>query len=114
MISIAWAYDTTSTARGIRILVDRLWPRGISKEKLNVDRWMREIAPSDDLRKWYSHIPERWDEFRVRYFSELKNNPMVEQLIQLCRTEDVVFIFSTKERVHNNATALMEYVVERL
>lgn len=114
MITISRAYDSNSAIHGIRILVDRFWPRGLSKETLNIERWMREIAPSNDLRKWYSHAPEKWDEFKSRYFSELENNPLTEDLIQLCRSEDVVFIYSSKERIRNNAVALMEYVVEHL
>lgn len=114
MITISWAYDSNSAVHGIKILVDRLWPRGLSKKTLNVDRWMREIAPSNDLRKWYSHVPEKWDEFKKRYFSELEINSFTRDLIQLCRSEDVVFIFASKERVRNNAAALKEYVVEHL
>lgn len=114
MITISWAYDPNPATQGIRILVDRLWPRGLSKETLNVERWMREIAPSNELRKWYSHVPERWDEFKRRYFSELEINPLTEDLIQLCRKKDVVFIFSSRERIRNNAAALMDYVVKHL
>jgi uncharacterized protein YeaO (DUF488 family) len=114
MITISRAYDPPAEDKGVRILVDRLWPRGISKERLNVDKWMREIAPSYRLIKWYSHDPKKWNEFRRKYFSELDINPETKQLLELCKKKDVVFVFSSKEREINNAVALKEYVTKHI
>ena len=114
MISISWAYGPESEKQAVRILVDRLWPRGLSKERLKVDIWMREIAPSDELRKWFAHEAAKWDDFKKRYFSELDENPRTEELLRLCRAKDVVFVFSAKNQQNNNAIALKEYVMDHL
>jgi uncharacterized protein YeaO (DUF488 family) len=114
MITISRAYDPPVEGKGIRILVDRLWPRGISKERLNVEKWLRGIAPSYQLVKWYSHDPEKWDEFRKRYFSELDRNPETKEFLELCKKKDVVFVFSSKEKDINNAVALKEYVTSHI
>jgi uncharacterized protein YeaO (DUF488 family) len=90
--------------------VDRLWPRGIKKEKAKIDLWMKEIAPSDELRVWFSHDPSKWNEFKKRYFSELEHNTEVKVLLSLCIKKDVVFLFSAKDSEKNNATALKEYI----
>ena len=109
------AYDTPSRADGFRILVDRLWPRGIPKEKLNVDLWLKEIAPSDGLRKWFSHDPERWEEFKSHYFEELDaNSEAVERILQEAGRRPVTLIFSSKEQELNNASALKEYLEKRM
>ena len=114
MISISWAYGPESENLAVRILVDRLWPRGLSKERLKVDIWMREIAPSEELRKWFAHEAAKWDDFKKRYFSELDENPRTEELLRLCRGKDVVFVFSAKNQQNNNAIALKEYVMDHL
>jgi uncharacterized protein YeaO (DUF488 family) len=114
VIKIARVYDETSPAKGYRILVDRLWPRGISKERLKLDRWMKEIAPSDELRKWYSHDIEKWNEFRTKYFTELDNNSATTELLDICRNRNVVFLYSTKVENINNAVALKMYVEKRI
>lgn len=114
MIYLCRAYDNPGETKGTRVLVDRLWPRGISKERLGLELWMREIAPSDHLRKWYSHDMEKWEEFKARYFSELDAAPQTTKLLQLCKSEDVVFIFSSKELERNNAVALKEYVEQKI
>lgn len=97
---------------GCRILVDRLWPRGQSKQKAKVDHWLRDIAPSTALRKWYSHDPEHWPEFRHRYGAELKKNrKALKELKALLKAHKAVtFLFSSKEEKLNNAAALKAYL----
>jgi uncharacterized protein YeaO (DUF488 family) len=105
-------YEHNGSQRGYRVLVDRLWPRGIKKEK--VDLWLKGIAPSDELRKWYMHEPEKWPEFKKRYYQELKDNPDVERLLDIARKKDVLLLFASKEEKINNAVALKEYLDTRL
>ena len=96
-----------------RILVDRLWPRGVSKEKGKIDFWAKAIAPSNELRKWYQHDPDKWAEFRRRYFAELDANPDgVEALRAELGSGKVTFVFSSKEETLNNATALRDYLTD--
>ena len=114
MISVSRVYGQSTEEKGYRILVDRLWPRGISKEKIRLDAWMKDIAPSDELRKWYSHDPEKWNDFKIRYFKELDKNPLTKELLEICRNGDVVFLYSTKTEEINNAVALKLYVEDKL
>ncbi len=109
-IKIKRIYEPVTDEDGVRILVDRLWPRGISKEKAAIEFWFREIAPSDGLRKWYSHDPAKWLEFRRRYFRELKSADRVAELAQIVERSHVTFLFSSKEPDLNNARALKEYL----
>ncbi|MGC8618813.1 MAG: DUF488 domain-containing protein [Thermoplasmata archaeon] len=110
MITTARVYEEPTPKEGYRILVDRLWPRGISKEKLELDSWMKEIAPSDDLRKWYAHQPDKWNDFRSKYFKELDENPLTQELLEICRQKDTIFLYSSKVKDINNAVALKEYI----
>ena len=112
MIKTERVYEHNGSQRGYRVLVDRLWPRGIKKEK--VDLWLKGIAPSDELRKWYLHEPEKWPEFKKRYYQELKDNPDVERLLDIARKKDVLLLFASKEEKINNAVALKEYLDRRL
>lgn len=112
MIKTERVYEHNGSQRGYRVLVDRLWPRGIKKEK--VDLWLKGIAPSDELRKWYLHEPEKWPEFKKRYYQELKDNPDVERLLDIARKKDVLLLFASKEEKINNAVALKEYLDTRL
>jgi uncharacterized protein YeaO (DUF488 family) len=106
-------YESKASTDGVRVLVDRLWPRGLSKEKAAVDHWLREAAPSTALRKWYGHDPEKWSEFRKRYFAELDAHPEeLEPLIKLGRHRITLLFGSTEERL-NNAHALKEYMETR-
>lgn len=106
--------DKPGKSDGRRILVDRLWPRGMSKEKAGIDFWARDIAPSNELRKWYSHDPAKWDEFRRRYFAELDDNEEgVAELRSRMGTETVTLLFGSRETRLNNATALVEYLTSR-
>jgi len=115
MIKTKRIYDLPSAEDGFRILVDRLWPRGLSKEKAKVDLWLKEIAPSNQLRKWYGHAPEKWPEFKKRYFKEIEGNKEGWNLIVKKANEGIVtFLFSSKEEKLNNATALKELVGRKL
>ena len=110
-IQVKRIYEAASPSDGTRILVDRLWPRGISKEAANIAYWAKEIAPSAELRKWYQHDPAKWDEFRARYFAELDCNPNgISELRSHMGDGTVTFVFSSKETVLNNAYALREYL----
>ena len=113
-IRIKRAYDDPAAEDGTRILVDRLWPRGLSKEKARIDDWPKEIAPSNELRRWYGHDPEKWEEFRSRYVAELEERPdEVEKLREQVRQGRATFVFSSKEEELNNAVALKEYLESR-
>lgn len=103
-------YDHADAKDGFRILVDRLWPRGLSKEDAKVDLWLKSIAPSNELRKWYNHDSDKWLEFKKRYFSELDLNGEVPELLSYVKHGYVSFLYSSKEQKYNNATALKEYI----
>lgn len=110
-IRIKRVYEGPEPGDGCRVLVDRLWPRGISREKGKIDLWLRDIAPSNELRKWYNHVPERWEEFKSRYFGELKDREeSVEKLRTIARNQTMTLLFSTRELERNNATALRDYL----
>ncbi len=100
-------YDPPSPGDGFRVLLDRLWPRGLSKEKARVDGWAKELAPSDALRRWFAHDPEKYPEFVRRYREELRGNPALAQLQALGEEGTVTLLFGAKERRHNNAQALL-------
>ena len=105
------AYDGPSRNDGYRILVDRLWPRGVAKDDLQVDLWLKDIAPSTQLRKWFGHEPGKWDEFRKRYFQELTDKEeAVEGVRDKMKHHRVTFVYSARDREFNNAVALKEYV----
>lgn len=111
MITIQRIYDEHSFDGSIRILVDRLWPRGISKEKTQIDHWFRDLAPSNELRKWYQHDHEKWEEFRRFYQAELSSQESkVLELMGLIKDNKAVFLFASKETEKNNATALKLYL----
>jgi len=110
MFRIKRVYDPPSPEDGVRILVDRLWPRGLSKENASLQEWMRDIAPSDELRKWFSHKPEKWEEFKLRYFKELDGKKeLLSKLRALGKKGTVTLLYSTKSP-ENNAVALLEYL----
>jgi uncharacterized protein YeaO (DUF488 family) len=115
-IRIKRVYEETADSDGVRILVDKLWPRGLSKEKANIQFWAKDIAPSTDLRKWYNHDPEKWEEFKELYFAELNSNPeAIRELRSYINIKsNVTFLFSSKELKLNNAFALKEYVEKYL
>ncbi|GBC72451.1 hypothetical protein HRbin03_00280 [archaeon HR03] len=105
-------YEPPSPEDGCRVLVDRLWPRGLGKNRAAVDVWLKEVAPSGSLRKWFGHKPERWEEFKRRFFMELSRQPDgVRKLLELEEKHGTVsLLYSAKDTVHNNATALKEYI----
>ncbi len=110
-IRIKRVYEEPKKADGRRILVDRLWARGLPKEKARVDVWSKEIAPSNELRRWYRHDPDRWEEFKKRYADELDAKPdIVKKFIEELRADIVTFLYSSKEEQLNNAVALKEYI----
>jgi uncharacterized protein YeaO (DUF488 family) len=111
MIRLKRAYDPLSRTDGTRFLVERLWPRGVSKATLRLDAWLKEVGPSTALRKWFSHDPEKWREFRRRYFRELDSRPEAwEPIVSAARRGTVTLVFSSHDTEHNNAVALREYV----
>ena len=108
-IELARVYDETDRSRGYRVLVDRLWPRGMSKEALPLDEWCKEIAPSAELRKWFGHDPERWDSFRAKYLDELKGKrALLKPLYAIAKKETLVLLFAAKDRDKNQAVILRE------
>jgi len=110
VIKIKRVYENSSKDDGERILVDRLWPRGVSKEKAKIDLWVKEIAPSDELRKWFSHDPLKWVEFKKRYENELKANPEVQKLVSISKKENLTLLYAAKDEEHNNAVVLKEFM----
>ena len=116
VIQIKRVYDPCEDSDGFRVLVDRLWPRGISREKGRIDLWAKEIAPSNELRKWYGHEPEKWDRFREKYFVELEKNAdrIAELLSAIQSYPTVTLLYSSKEKSINNAEALKLYLGDKL
>lgn len=115
MIRVRRVYDKPRPDEGKCFLVDRLWPRGISKESLKIDAWLKDIAPSDSLRRWFGHDPERWEEFRQRYNKELdENRDALKPFIDALKKGNVILIFSAKDLEHNNAVVLKEYLERKI
>lgn len=111
MIRVKRVYDPPEQADGCRILVDRIWPRGLSRQRAAVDLWLREVAPSDALRKWYAHEPARWPEFKRRYHRELEDRPAaLEKIRWRAREGTVTLLFAASDRERNNAVALAEFL----
>jgi uncharacterized protein YeaO (DUF488 family) len=110
-IAIKRVYDEPDKSDGMRVLVDRLWPRGLSKERARVDLWLKEIAPSNELRTWYHHDPAKFDEFRERYEAELDSGPThdaLNRLRELVRQQPVTLVFAAYDAEHSNAAVLRE------
>lgn len=111
MLQLKRAYDAAGNEDGTRFLVERLWPRGVKKEDLRLDGWLKDVAPSTELRKWFNHDPAKWTEFQRRYFAELKEHPeALEPILKAARKGRVTLIFSSHDAVHNNAVALKSYL----
>ncbi len=109
MIRIKRIYDPASPGDGRRILIDRLWPRGLKKEEARFDEWLKDLAPSDELRKWFSHDPAKWSEFQKRYRSELRGKAeLLESLRTEARKGTVTLLYSARDEEHNNAVVLKE------
>jgi uncharacterized protein YeaO (DUF488 family) len=114
MIRIKRAYDPPKRGDGRRLLVERLWPRGMKKEALALDAWVKEVAPSTELREWFGHRVERWDEFRRRYREELSANPESWQpILQAAEHGSVTLLYSAHDTDHNGALVLRDYLTER-
>jgi uncharacterized protein YeaO (DUF488 family) len=114
VIQIKRVYEAASKDDGIRFLVDRLWPRGIRKETLAGVKWLRDVAPSDALRKWFGHEPAKWKEFQKRYRAELENNPASwGLLLEAIKEDKVTLLYSAKDIERNQATVLKEFLEER-
>jgi uncharacterized protein YeaO (DUF488 family) len=115
MIHLKRAYDETETADGRRFLVDRLWPRGVKKEGLALDGWLKEVAPSDELRRWFDHDPQKWLAFQQRYRDELDAKPESWQPLLMAAGEgDLTLVYGARNREHNNAAALKAYLEEQI
>jgi len=110
-ISIKRAYVTPAPEDGFRILVDRLWPRGLSKERARIDLWLKDIAPSAALRKWFGHDPVKWQEFRRRYREELRQNPeCLATIKKQARNAPVTLVYGAKDEQHNDAVVLLDFL----
>jgi uncharacterized protein YeaO (DUF488 family) len=115
MIQVKRAYEKPAKMDGERFLVDRLWPRGVTKEKLAIEAWLKDVSPSNELREWYGHDPAKWGEFRKRYFADLKKTPEAWQpLIDAARKGTITLVYSSKEPDINNAVALREFLMRRV
>jgi len=110
-VRVKRVYDQPAKADGYRVLVDRLWPRGLKKSEARIDEWLREIAPSTALRKWFKHDPDKWKEFKKKYSAELDDHrEQVEKLVREARKRTITLLFSARDTEHNNAVALKEYI----
>lgn len=113
-VTLKRAYEPAEATDGTRILVDRLWPRGVSKERAALDQWMKEIAPTTELRKWFGHDPHRWVEFCRRYADELHQNAdLLGELRSLARQGPVTLVYSAHDQIHNDAIVLRDVILDR-
>ncbi len=114
VLKLKRVYEPPSEEDGCRVLVDRVWPRGLRKEQAKVDLWLKEIAPSDELRKWFGHDPQKWAAFKRRYHAELdQNREAVNPLLERTESGPVTLLFAARDEEHNNAVALKEYLENR-
>ena len=112
-IRLKRAYEPAAPEDGTRLLVERLWPRGLSKERAAVDLWLKEVAPGPGLRRWFGHDPQKWDEFRRRYRAELRKRPEeLERLRRLARSGPVTFVFAARDPERNSAALLRDFLEE--
>ncbi|HEY6535703.1 MAG TPA: DUF488 family protein [Candidatus Nitrosocosmicus sp.] len=118
MIWIERIYDNprSDDSNSFRILIDRLWPRGLSKDKVKIDLWLKDVAPSTSLRKWFSHDERKWDEFKIRYFKELEENneSVIKVLDKVKEEESTTLLYGSKDERFNNAVALKEYFEQKI
>jgi uncharacterized protein YeaO (DUF488 family) len=114
MIKTERIYNVT-TSGGFRILVDRLWPRGLTKDEVKVDLWLKEIGPSTELRKWFGHDPDKWKMFKKKFFQELdQKKELVDQIIVKAKEGDLVLLYGARDEEYNNAVALSEYIQTKM
>jgi uncharacterized protein YeaO (DUF488 family) len=110
-VKVKRVYDQPAKSDGLRVLVDRIWPRGLKKSEARIDEWLKEIAPSTSLRKWFKHDPNRWEQFKKKYTAELaEHREEVDKLAREARRRRVTLVFGAKDTAHNNALALKEYI----
>jgi uncharacterized protein YeaO (DUF488 family) len=115
MVKIKRVYDPPSHTDGRRLLVDRLWPRGLKKEGSRIDEWIKDVAPSTELRSWFSHDPGKWIEFKKRFFKELdRKKDLIDRIASAARKGTITLLYGSKEERYNNAVALKEYVEARM
>lgn len=119
MLRLKRAYETADTADGYRVLVERLWPRGLRKEAAHFDEWAKNVAPSDELRRWFGHDPDRWSVFRARYLGELREagspaRAALDGLVSRAKSSDVTLVFSAHDQDHNSAIVLKGEIERRL
>ncbi len=117
MIRIERIYNNPigDNSNSFRILIDRLWPRGLSKDKVKIDLWLKDIAPSTLLRKWFSHDEKKWDEFKSRYFKELdENSESINKILNKATEGSITLLYSAKDEKFNNAVALKEYLEQKI
>lgn len=113
-VKLKRAYEPPTRGDGTRILIDRLWPRGVSKANAAIDEWIKELAPSTRLRKWFGHDPARWKEFRSRYAAEVQEHPeQLRRLRNLARKEPITLVYSAHDEIHNDAVALRDFLLGR-
>jgi uncharacterized protein YeaO (DUF488 family) len=113
-IEVKRAYEPPAPGDGRRVLFDRIWPRGIGRDDLRIDPWLKELAPSAGLRKWFGHDPSKWEEFKERYARELDECPDgVAQLLEMAKSGRVTLVFGARDTEHNNAVALRAYLEQR-
>ena len=111
MLNLKRAYDKPDKQDGFRVLVERLWPRGLKKEAVPLDLWLKDVAPSPELRRWFGHDPARWEEFRRRYWSELMERPAaVQALREKLRQGPVTLVYGSRDQQHNAAVALKAFL----
>lgn len=110
MLEVKRVYDEPEAGDGLRVLVDRLWPRGLTKGKARLDLWLKDIAPGPELREWFGHEPGKWSEFKRRYFKELKGRKETADLLEKAARGTVTLVYGAKETRFNNAVALKEYL----
>ncbi len=113
-IELKRIYEEPKKSDGFRILVDKLWPRGVKKNDANIDLWLKEIAPSDSLRKWFNHEDQKWVEFQKRYAKELEDkHELIDSIKEKAKQQKVTLLFASKETEHNNAVALLNMILHR-
>jgi uncharacterized protein YeaO (DUF488 family) len=113
-IRLKRAYEPPAKADGTRVLIDRLWPRGVSKSKAAIDHWFRDLAPSTELRKWFGHDPARWDEFRRRYTEELKpHREQLDELLRIAAKGRLTLVYGARDEEHNDAVVLKDVLAGR-
>ncbi len=115
-IKLKRAYVPAEPSDGVRVLVERLWPRGVARERAAIEHWFKDLAPSPELRKWYAHTPERWPEFRTAYRAELEgaDRDALDELSELCRTDQVTFVYAAKDEERNSARVLRDVILARI